>query len=143
MSTLNRSASEGMVRAGVAAGTDVTGFGLLGHLHKMLLASGVSADVSATDVPLMAGARQLAEGGYISGGTRRNLADVEAAVDFTEDVDATMRLMLADAQTSGGLLMAVPAERVTALVEDLTGSVPAAAVIGHVTEGPAGRISVR
>jgi selenide,water dikinase len=143
MSTLNRRASEGMVQAGVAAGTDVTGFGLLGHLHKMLLASGVGADVSAAAVPLMAGARQLAEGGYISGGTRRNLADVEAAVDFAEDVDATMRLMLADAQTSGGLLMAVPAERVTALVEDLTGSVPAAAVIGHVTEGPAGRISVR
>ena len=142
MATLNRRAAEAMVRAGVSAATDVTGFGLLGHLHKMLHASGVSGRVNAADVPLLRGARELAEAGHVPGGTHRNLADLEGVVDFADDIDEVTRLLLGDAQTSGGLLMSVPVERVEALLEDLTGNVPAAAVVGAVGEGAGGRIFV-
>jgi selenide,water dikinase len=142
MATLNARAAESMGRAGVSAATDVTGFGLLGHLHRMLLASGVSARLSAKEVPLMVGARELAEAGHVPGGTHRNLADLEEAVDFADSVDETTRILLGDAQTSGGLLMSVPVDRVEALLEDLTGNVPAVAVIGTVEGGVPGRIVV-
>lgn len=142
MATLNRRAAEAMLRAGVHAATDVTGFGLLGHLHKMLHASGVSGRLRAGDVPFLIGARELAEAGHIPGGTHRNLADLERMVDFSDDLDEAARILLSDAQTSGGLLMAVPVDRVEGLLEDLTGSVPASALIGSVGDGAAGHIFV-
>jgi selenide, water dikinase len=142
MATLNRGAAEAMVAAEVRGGTDVTGFGLLGHLRSMLRASGVAAHVRAADVPVLAGAGTLLEAGHVPGGTRRNLQDVAEDVTFADTVDETTRTLLADAQTSGGLLMAVPAARVDGLLRALEGKAPVAAVIGECETGEAGRIRV-
>jgi selenide,water dikinase len=105
MTTLNRDAARAAVGAGIAAATDVTGFGLLGHLHKMARASGVSAVIDVAAVPMLTAARAAVRDGYVSGGTRRNLAWVTPSTDFggTSEDDV---LLLADAQTSGGLLVA-------------------------------------
>ena len=104
MTTLNRKAATAAVDAGARAATDVTGFGLLGHLHKMARASNVTAVVSATDVPYLGGAREALRDGYVSGGTRRNLDWVRPSLK--SDLDESELLLLADAQTSGGLLVA-------------------------------------
>ena len=104
MTTLNREAATAAVDAGARAATDVTGFGLLGHLHKMARASNVTAVVSATDVPYLGGAREALRDGYVSGGTRRNLDWVRPSLK--SDLDESELLLLADAQTSGGLLVA-------------------------------------
>jgi len=102
MVTLNLAASEAMVAADAHAATDVTGFGLLGHLHRMLLASGVAAELNADDVPLMRGARALAEAGHISGGTKRNLEDLHDALTFADSVDDTSRrLSIAQERSEG------------------------------------------
>ena len=116
MATLNRSASEAALAAGVRAATDVTGFGLLGHLHKMARASGVTAVVSAAAVPYLDGAESSAREGYVSGGTKRNLGWVRPHLDPGSAAELTL-LLLADAQTSGGLLIA--------------GEIPGAPVIGE------------
>ena len=84
----------------------------------------------------------LAAAGHVPGGTHRNLADLESAVDFAPDLDEVTRILLTDAQTSGGLLMSVPMGCVEGLIEDLTGNVPAVAVIGSVVEGAPGHIDV-
>ena len=103
MTTLNRDASRAAVAAGVRAATDVTGFGLLGHLLKLARASGVTAVLDAGAVPYLDGAREALAAGYVSGGTRRNLDWVRphASLGVSEDE----ALLLADAQTSGGLLL--------------------------------------
>ena len=103
MTTLNRDAAAAMKRVGVRAATDVTGFGLLGHLSNMLLQSGVAAEIEAANVPVLTGVSELITAGHIPGGTRRNLGDLEDRLDFGDKDEAT-RLILADAQTSGGLL---------------------------------------
>jgi selenide,water dikinase len=122
MVTLNRQACEQAVQAGLSAATDVTGFGLLGHLYKMARASGVTAVVQASAVPYLAGARDALAAGFVSGGTRRNLDWVRPHLQAKVDEDEL--LLLADAQTSGGLLLA--------------GEIPAAQVIGEFVErGPA------
>ena len=105
MTTLNRSAARAAVAAGLRAATDVTGFGLLGHLHKMARASGVTAILDAARVPVLDGAREALRDGYVSGGTRRNLAWVRPFVDLS-GISEDDALLLADAQTSGGLLVA-------------------------------------
>jgi len=105
MTALNRDVSAAAVAAGVRAATDVTGFGLLGHLHKMARASGVTAVIDAASVPYLAGARSSAADGFISGGTRRNLDWVRPHLD-AGSYDELELLLLADAQTSGGLLLA-------------------------------------
>lgn len=137
---LSDAASQAVLAAGVRACTDVTGFGLLGHLHRMLLASGASAEVTAGAVPLLPGARDLAARGLAPGGTQRNLDAMAAHVDWTATGEVD-RILLCDAQTSGGLLAACPPEAVDGLLGSLSGE-PAAAVIGRVLEGPAGRIGV-
>ncbi len=104
MSTLNRAAAEAAHAAGVRAATDVTGFGLLGHLFKMARASGVTAEIDVAAVPYIDGARQAVADGYIPGGTRRNLDWVTPHLQST--LDQQTLLLLADAQTSGGLLVA-------------------------------------
>jgi selenide,water dikinase len=143
MTTLNRGAAEAMRRVGVSAATDVTGFGLIGHLRSMLRASGVAARISAGAVPLLPAARKLAEAGCIPGGTRRNSADAAADVTWNAGVDEVTRVLLCDAQTSGGLLVAVTADRADAFAAALRAAdTPAAARIGDVLEGPAGRIEV-
>jgi len=105
MTGLNRAASEAALAAGAVCATDVTGFGLLGHLHKLARASGVTARVHAAAVPYLDGARAALAEGYVSGGTRRNLDWVRPYAD-TGDAPEDELLLLADAQTSGGLLVA-------------------------------------
>jgi selenide,water dikinase len=104
MVSLNRDAGQAALAAGSTAATDVTGFGLLGHLFKMARASGVTAIVDAAAVPYLDGARQALRDGYVSGGTKRNLDWVRPHLH--SDVDEDELLLLADAQTSGGLLVA-------------------------------------
>jgi selenide, water dikinase len=119
MTTLNGPASEAALRAGVQAATDVTGFGLLGHLHRMLRASGMAAEVWADQVPLLSGAAELAAAGFISGGTNANMSYLSAVADIDPETDPVTAVLLHDAQTSGGLLIAVPAAGVDALRADL------------------------
>jgi selenide,water dikinase len=143
MMALNRAASGAAQSVGAHAATDVTGFGLLGHLREMLSASGLAARVYAGAVPLLPGAEELAGRGVIPGGTRRNLADLAAWVRFGDDVDEALRVLLCDAQTSGGLLIAVAAERSAALLEELRArQTPAAALVGELRDGEAGTIEV-
>lgn len=142
MTTLNRDACEAMNEVGVHAATDVTGFGLLGHLHEMLEASGVSAELHSADVPLYTGTRALAAAGLISGGTRRNADYYGQWTDFSPGVDAVTRMIMADAQTSGGLLMAVAPERSIQLLSALRVRGVGAWTIGRTCDGAAGRIRV-
>lgn len=104
MTTLNRDASAAALAAGIEAATDVTGFGLLGHLYKMARAAGVTAIVDAASVPYLDGARDALAAGFVSGGTRRNLDWVRPHLASASAEDEL--LLLADAQTSGGLLLA-------------------------------------
>jgi len=134
MTTLNRAASEAMLAVGAHAATDVTGFGLLGHLAELVRGSGVGATVYARQVPLIEGTRALAERGLIPGGSRRNLAAVEPIMRWAPTLGEVDRLLLADAQTSGGLLIAVAPERTAALLERLRAAgTLAAAVVGEAT----------
>ena len=142
MATLNKAGAEAAQAAGVRAGTDVTGFGLLGHLRNLTRASGVAAEVRSGDVPLLAGALELAAAGHVPGGSKRNLEDLAADLEWADDVPGPVRTLLADAQTSGGLLLCVPADRMDALLAGLEGKAPAVAVIGRVVDGPPGRVSV-
>ena len=126
MTTLNKEASEKAVAAGVKAATDVTGFGLLGHLFKMARASGIDAVIDHTKVPFIDGARETLEAGYIPGGSKRNLDWVRPSID--SDLDGDELLLLADAQTSGGLLV--------------IGEIPGYPVIGETVAGT-GRVQVK
>ncbi|WP_214316798.1 selenide, water dikinase SelD [Nonomuraea sediminis] len=122
MVTLNEAASRAALEAGAECATDVTGFGLLGHLYKLARASGVTAVIDAAAVPLLEGAREAVKDGYVPGGSRRNLAWV---ADHTQTIGVPEEdlLLLADAQTSGGLLIA--------------GEIPGAPVIGElIPQGP-------
>ncbi len=143
MTTLNAGAARAMLSVGVHAATDVTGFGLLGHLHNMLEASGVAAEIDAAAVPLFPGAAELAARGAVPGGTQRNREALAAHVTFAPGVPEATRVLLCDAQTSGGLLLAVPADRVDALIAALERErTPVAARIGRVTAGIRGAITV-
>jgi selenide, water dikinase len=143
MTTLNRGAAEAMLRVGVSAATDVTGFGLLVHLRNMLRASGVAAVIDAGAVPLLPDTAELAAAGCISGGTRRNLEDVSPDVVWDDALTELQRLLICDAQTSGGLLIAVPADRADALLTELAAELtPIATRVGRIVEGPPGSIVV-
>jgi selenide,water dikinase len=119
----------------------VTGFSLLGHLHRMLRASGVSAVVSAAAVPLLPGALELTAAGYVSGGTRNNMAYLEPWASIAPGVPDDVAVLLRDAQTSGGLLLATASP--DALVAELSRRGTLAAVVGQVAAGDAGHIEVR
>ena len=131
MMRLNAAAAEAMVSIGVSAATDVTGFGLLGHLAEML-GGAVGADIDADAVPVLPGAVDLVSDGVVPGGTKRNLAFVEGFTDFG-DLPRWRRLLLADAQTSGGLLIAVAHDRCEDLLDRLDGI---GAVVGSITDRP-------
>ncbi len=135
MTHLNEGASRMMVEYGAHAATDVTGFGLLGHLLEMLRASGVGARIDAAAVPLLPQARELAAGGAVPGGTQRNMEDAGAAVSWGDSIDHVMRILLCDAQTSGGLLIALPERSADALVDVLVRDGHTAARIGVVASG--------
>jgi selenide, water dikinase len=142
MTTLNREASEAALAADTSAATDVTGFGLLGHLGNMLAASKVGAEIAFDALPVLPHALSLASRGIVPGGTQRNLA-AAAEVEWAEDLTPVERIICVDAQTSGGLLLAVPPENRAALLAALEGAgTPAAAVIGRLTAGPVGHVRV-
>ena len=139
MTRSNAAAAAAALRHGATAATDVTGFGLLGHGLRMAQESGVDLEISAGEVPFMEGARQLAALGMVPGGTTRNLDWVSPHLDAGDVSDVSVTL-LADAQTSGGLLLGmVSRDAGLAVVTELRASGHEAAVIGQVTEG-AGRI---
>ena len=145
MTTLNAGGARARRALGesVHAATDVTGFGLLGHLHNMLAASGMAAELDAAAVPLLPKAMELAERGAIPGGTKRNREALEPHVTFGAEVPEPLRLLLFDAQTSGGLLIAIAADHTDALVAALEREgTPAAVRIGRVARGTAGSITV-
>ena len=117
--------------------TDVTGFGLLGHLGRMAIESGVRATVEVASVPQLPGSRELAADGAMPGGSRRNLAWAETVLDAGGHDELT-RLLLADAQTSGGLVFGVPPEHTERALAELTDTGHTAARIGHTSSGPPG-----
>lgn len=141
MLRLNAAAAEAALAAGATGATDVTGFGMLGHLRKMVEASGVDAEVDVGAVPLLPGADELAAEGFVPGGTKRNLAWAEERLD-AGDVDEVTRILLADAQTSGGLLFGVEPDAAEEALDELRAGGHEAAVIGRVGAG-AGRIRLR
>ena len=144
MTALNRVAAEVFTRFEAHALTDVTGFGLLGHLRNVTAASKVTATVTAAGVPVIPAAREYAEAGIAPGGTRANRKFLEADwVTFADAVPEALRMLLCDAQTSGGLLAAVPGAIAGEIVAALTeAGTPAAAVIGRVDGEGEGRIRV-
>jgi selenide,water dikinase len=141
MTTLNRSACEAMLEVGVSAATDVTGFGLLGHLQIALAQSGMSATVDASAIPLLPGTLELAERGVVPAGTRSNHLFVSPNVDWGDLANAE-QLVLADAQTSGGLLIAVRQDRAEAMAVALASRHVQAQRIGEVGEAALGTIQV-
>ena len=143
MAALNREAAEAMQAAGANACTDVTGFGLLGHLHEMTAGSQVDAVLTASAVPILPAARRLAGADVIPGGTRDNLAYVQPFVDFDRTLSETGQLLLADAQTSGGLLISLPKDRAAQLLKNLHQcGIQHACQIGHIPVAGSGRIRV-
>jgi selenide, water dikinase len=142
MLRLNRDAADAVASVDVHAMTDVTGFGLLGHLHYMARASGVAARVDAASVPFLPGAEMLADAGEVPGGTRRNERFLADHVRWPTQLPAARQVLLCDAQTSGGLLVAVPATDAKPLLEALEERGVSGSVIGELTEGEAGSILV-
>jgi selenide,water dikinase len=136
MAALNRAASEAMVAIGVSAATDVTGFGLLGHLAELLRSSQVGARIEAEAVPLLPDVPALARAGFVPGGSRRNLEGLADFVRWGDGTDEATRLILADAQTSGGLLISVPGERSRPLLDGLAERGVSGVVIGQVVSDP-------
>ncbi len=132
MSKLNRAASEAMLKVGVNACTDVTGFGLIGHLNNIMEASGAGAELRLSDIPVIPGAWELLEQGIVPGGTHRNFEGAGQRVRWHQDVSENTRLLLCDAQTSGGLLISVPEDRTDALLKELEAAgIEGARVIGE------------
>jgi selenide, water dikinase len=143
MTTLNRAAGDVIARQGAHALTDVTGFGLLGHLRNVVSASKVSARVYLDRVPVLAPAGEYVRAGIAPGGTHANHRFLAEFVHYAADVSKEEQLILCDAQTSGGLLVAVaPRQAETMLASLRAGGVPGAAIIGNIESGPAGRIFV-
>lgn len=143
MVTLNKGAAEVAIEVGVHAVTDVTGFGFLGHLNEMLQASGCSAEVYADAVPVLASVWDCIKQKAIPGGTQANRRHLEGKVDFAPDVSEELQIVLYDAITSGGLLLAVPEEHVDLLIKQLERvKTPAAAVVGRILKGEPGKIAV-
>ena len=135
MSQLNLAASHAMNEVGAHACVDVTGFGLLGHLRGMTRASGVGASLSFDSIPFIPGASELAESGVAPGGTHRNLDSLEADVAWDDSITDVQKILLADAQTSGGLLISVSEDSTAALLSSLEEhGVETRAVIGSITD---------
>ena len=135
MAMLNRGAAEAMMAVGVNACTDVTGFGLLGHLRGMVEGSGVGARLSFGSIPLLPGVVELAESGVAPGGTHRNLAALDGIVSWAPGLPQKAPILLADAQTSGGLLISVSPDQLEALLTELESTgVSTRAVIGEIVD---------
>ncbi len=138
----NASAAAVMLRHGVSAATDVTGFGLLGHLHEMAKGAGLTAELDFPAVPVMEEALTLAEADLFPGGARTNLKAYAAGVSFAEDLADWQRLLLTDPQTSGGLLIALPPERLSEALADFAASGVTATPIGRFVAAASARVRV-
>jgi selenide,water dikinase len=144
MSQLNRAAAEVTDRFQVHACTDVTGFGLLGHLHEMTLASQLNAEIEANRVPVMDGTWQHAGAGLIPGGTRNNLDYLDSDLVWEGQISQTQKLILCDAQTSGGLLFAISPDDEKQVMDELkAASLDHARVIGRFTRQNKGTITIK
>ena len=127
----------------IHACTDVTGFGLLGHLKEMTTASGVDAEIFSTDVPFLDQVEDLVMTGVIPGGTENNFSYLTDWIDWEGDITNTLKMILCDAQTSGGLLISVHPDDAGLLLEKLHGAkIPAARIIGQMSKKGAGKIKV-
>jgi len=144
MATLNAAASRAMVRAGVSACTDVSGFGLVGHLQEMLISSKVGARINLKALPLYRGVAEMSAQGLIPGGDYRNLEYYKKDLIFEAEESELQEsmILLADAQTSGGLLMAVSPTRLEQLLAELYKEGSQGYVIGEITAGPEGKIAI-
>ena len=143
MKTLNRGASEAMIAAGANAATDVTGFGLLGHLHSMMKASGTAASVNRSAIPVLPGVLELLEKDVAPGGTHRNIESLEGHLVWDDGLPETDRLLLCDPQTSGGMLICIAAAKCDLLIRNLVEKeTPYAVVVGEVTDGEPGSITI-
>jgi selenium donor protein len=134
MAALNKRAGEIMLEVGVSTATDITGFGLIGHLFEVLTASNCAAKLHARRVPIFEEAVTLAEKGVVPGGTKGNMQNYDPVVEWSSDVSLTDRLLMNDAQTSGGLLIFVPQVRKNKLIMALQKERILAAHIGDVLE---------
>ncbi len=132
MAALNRHAAEAMTAAGASACTDVTGFGLVGHAYNVARASGVTLRIESGEVPLFEGAYELAVEGFLSGGAKRAMTQLEDDFRVEEGLDETRVKLVFDAETSGGLLIAVPQARAQALEDGLAARGQLVARVGHV-----------
>lgn len=142
MSTLNKTAAETMESYEVHACTDVTGFGLLGHASEMAKGSGVGLRIYKDQVPVLPRVRELAEEGFVPGGTKNNFAHLEGSVTFPESLDQIGRWILCDAVTSGGLLISVADDQAETLLADLIQAGVEASIIGETSEDRPGHIVV-
>jgi selenide,water dikinase len=143
MATLNKGAKDAALAAGARAATDVTGFGLLGHLHHLASASGLAARIRVREIPTLDFIRDLAQAGVAPGGSRRNLEYTAPHTRFGDDVAEVDQLILSDAQTSGGLLIAVRPDLESDLIAELErNGAPARAAIGELVPGEPGSIEV-
>jgi len=143
MRALNAGAARAARAAGVRCATDVTGFGLLGHLGNILAGSQLAAELWTLNLPVLEHARQMADEGLVAGGTQRNIEAASATTTYGAQVTLAERILLADAQTSGGLLLAVTPDRLELLLAALEDEATlAAAVIGRLVEGVAGHVRV-
>jgi selenide,water dikinase len=142
MARLNDRASRAMLAHGALGATDVTGYGLAGHGGEMARASGVALAIDAHRVPLFEGVLDLIAAGAVPGGTRDNLAEHARYTTYADSVDEAHRIALSDAQTSGGLLIAISPEGAHAVLAELA-DLGTAAIVGEVLGGPAGTVIVR
>ena len=142
MLRLNREAAEAMAQLEVHAATDVTGFGLLGHLHYLAKASGLSARVEAAAIPVLPDAEALADAGEVPGGTRANERFLATRVHWPAALPAARQTVLCDAQTSGGLLIAIAAADAARLLDELSRRGVTGQLIGELTPGTPGEITV-
>ena len=144
MATLNKGAAEAMMRVGINSCTDITGFGLMGHLRGMTRGSKVGAIINASDVPVLPGVWNLLEKNVVPGGTFRNMNGVEDSVDWDKSLTDQQRLLMCDAQTSGGLLISVTKDKVEKLLSELEISgVETRVIVGEITAENSGRILVK
>ena len=144
MATLNKGAAEAMMRVGINSCTDITGFGLMGHLRGMTRGSKVGAIINASDVPVLPGVWDLLGKNVVPGGTFRNMNGVEDSVDWDKSLTDQQRLLMCDAQTSGGLLISVTKDKVEKLLSELKISgVETRVIVGEITAENSGRILVK
>ena len=144
MAALNAAASEAMLEVGISACTDVTGFSLLGHLHEMLVSSNVGAEIDHRKVPLYPAVRDMVAMGMIPGGAYRNLEYIKPHISWQGAADEKddALIILADPQTSGGLLVAVSAEKADRYLSDLNKRGASGSIIGRITAAAPGNIVI-